>query len=366
MPTQSLRHPAGLRPKTQDPFRCGRTPNAIKGELSKSLSRPNIFVMARIADSDDHILRRLRLRDLRVFFLVVELGSLAKAAALLRVSQPAVSRVIADLEQTLGVKLFDRHTRGVEPTLYGQALLSRSRAAFDELRQGVRDIEFLADPETGEVKIGTSQFLMAGFVASVIERLARQRPRIRFSSVEGNARMMQLALRDRRVDVIVGVSLPSVPAGDLVSQRLFDDGLRVVAGPSSPWLRRRKIDLAELVREPWVLPPPDTLTGMSVAQALSANALPLPTLGIISSSAALRSRLLATGRFISVLPASVLHFAAKHWQVRPLPVNLPGTIQPVDVVTLQRRTLSPAIQRFIETAREVATSLKAGTHGERI
>ena len=336
-------------------------PVAIKAELSKLLDRHNILIMARIADSDDHILRRLRLRDLRVFFLVVELGSLAKAAAQLRVSQPAVSRVIADLEQTLEVKLFDRHTRGVEPTLYGQALLSRSRAAFDELRQGVRDIEFLADPAAGEVKIGTSQFLMAGFVATVIERLARQRPRICFSSLEGQARVMHLALRDRRVDVVVGVSFPSA-AGDLVSERLFDDELRVVAGPSSPWLRRRKIGLAELVREPWILPQPDSLIRTAVAQAFSANGLPLPKLGIISSSAALRSRLLVTGRYISVLPASVLHFAAKHWQVRPLPVNLPGTIQPVDVVTLQRRTLSPAIQHFIATAHEVARSFKAGAH----
>jgi DNA-binding transcriptional LysR family regulator len=110
--------------------------------------------MPKIVDWDEQIGRRLRLRDLRVFFAVLDSGSLAKAAELLRVSQPAVSQVIGDLEHALGVKLFDRSTRGVEPTLYARALLVRGRAAFDELRQGIRDIEFLANPESGELTIG--------------------------------------------------------------------------------------------------------------------------------------------------------------------------------------------------------------------
>src|SRR5262249_54065628 len=102
--------------------------------------------MAKIIDWDDHIGRHLKLRDLRVFFAVVQCGSMAKAAAQFRVSQPAVSQVIVGLESALSAKLLDRSTRGVEPTIYGRALLGRARAAFDELRQGIRDIEFLADP----------------------------------------------------------------------------------------------------------------------------------------------------------------------------------------------------------------------------
>src|SRR5215203_918177 len=103
------------------------------------LSPMKALALAKIADwDDDHLGRRLRLRDLRVFFAVVEAGSLTKAAKRLRVSHPAVSQVIADLERVLGVQLFDRTTRGVEPTRYARALLVRGRAAFDELRQGMR------------------------------------------------------------------------------------------------------------------------------------------------------------------------------------------------------------------------------------
>src|ERR1700682_1109955 len=99
--------------------------------------------MLRKVDWESQIGRRLRLRDLHVFFTVVQHGSMAKAAAQLGVSQPAVSEVIADLEHALGVRLLDRTTHGAEPTEFGRALLKRSIAAFDELRQGIKDIEFL-------------------------------------------------------------------------------------------------------------------------------------------------------------------------------------------------------------------------------
>src|SRR5262249_61704244 len=84
---------------------------------------------------------------------VGERGSMAKAAAQLGVSQPAVSEVIADLEHALGVRLLDRSSQGVEPTMYGRALLKRGTIAFDELKQSIRDIEFLADPSSRQFPI---------------------------------------------------------------------------------------------------------------------------------------------------------------------------------------------------------------------
>src|SRR5262245_45793471 len=104
--------------------------------------------MARKIDWESQVGRRLRLRDLHVFSTVVQRGSMAKAAMHLGVSQPAVSEVIADLEHAVGVPLLDRGPQGVEPTIYGRALLHRSVAAFDELKQGVREIEFMTDPTT--------------------------------------------------------------------------------------------------------------------------------------------------------------------------------------------------------------------------
>src|ERR1700741_4854807 len=111
---------------------------------------------------EDHVARRLKFRDLQVFFAVIQAGSMAKAAHQLGLTQPAVSDIVEGLEQMFAVRLFDRNPRGVEPTIYGRALLKRGRAAFDELRQGIKDVEFLSDPTTGEIRIGCPASVLGG------------------------------------------------------------------------------------------------------------------------------------------------------------------------------------------------------------
>ena len=110
----------------------------------------------------DRIGRRVKLRDLHILMAVAQWGSMVKAAKDLRISTPVVSKTIADLEHALGVALVDRHPHGIEPTLYGRALIKRSLVIFDELRQSVHDIGFLADPTTGHVRIGSTEPLAAG------------------------------------------------------------------------------------------------------------------------------------------------------------------------------------------------------------
>src|SRR5215471_18757227 len=126
----------------------------------------------------DRIGRRMKLQDLHVLMTVIQLGSMGKAAQSLNLSQPAVSRSIAELEHALGVRLLDRHRRGIEATEYGRALLDCGVAVFDDLRQGVKNIEFLADPTSGEVRIGSTLSSAASFIAVVIDRLSRLYPRI--------------------------------------------------------------------------------------------------------------------------------------------------------------------------------------------
>ena len=105
---------------------------------------------------------------------------MAKAAAHLNLSQPAVSKAIAALEHTLGVRLLDRSRQGVEPTPHGRALLRRGVAIFDELRQGVSEIEFLADPSSGELRIGCADSMLAGLLPVVINKLCDRHPRLTF------------------------------------------------------------------------------------------------------------------------------------------------------------------------------------------
>ena len=113
----------------------------------------------------DRIGRRVKLHDLHVLMTVAELGSMGKAAERLAVSQPSVSKSISDLEYAVGVRLLDRTSRGVETTAYGRALLRRGMGAFDELRQGIKDIESLTDPTVGEVRVGCPEAISAGLLS---------------------------------------------------------------------------------------------------------------------------------------------------------------------------------------------------------
>ena len=128
----------------------------------------------------ERIGRRIRLRDLHILLAVVQCKSMAKAAEHLAISKPVVSKVIADLEHVLGVRLLERDRHGAEPTTYGAALLRRGITVFDELRAGVKEIEFLVDPTAGDVRIGCNPILATSFVPAVIDKLSRQFPRIVF------------------------------------------------------------------------------------------------------------------------------------------------------------------------------------------
>jgi DNA-binding transcriptional LysR family regulator len=323
--------------------------------------------MARIVDWDSHIGRRLRLRDLHVFFAVVQWGRLAKAATHLRVSQPAVSQLITDLEHALGARLFDRNSRGVVPTIYGRALLARGRAAFDELKQGIRDIEFLSDPTTGEVKVGCPEAI-AAILPPIIESFSRQYPGVILDVQDEEFDRSATKLRDRSLDFVVQ-RLRGRPLAndhyfdDLNVEILFDDELVVAAGMQSRWARRRRVDLAELVDEAWILATPDSWNHRIVAEAFQARGLNMPKTILRTFSTHLRTNMVASGHFIATFPNSVARFYAERFSLKVLPVDLPVRPWPVAILTLKNRTLSPVVQLFIDHIRASATSMAAPHRG---
>jgi DNA-binding transcriptional LysR family regulator len=317
--------------------------------------------MPKIIQWERDIGRRLRLRDLFVFFAVVECGSMAKAASRLGVSTPSISDVIANLEHALGVRLLDRTSKGVLPTRYGQALLARGHAAFDELRQGIRDIDFISDPAAGEVRIGCPEALTA-FVVPVIEQISRSHPRMRFHIQQVHWPTVEFPeLHARRIDLALArlVSMPAKGRLDehLDAEILFDDPFSAVVGPKSKWARRRRIDLADLAGEPWILTPVDVLAGMFVTEAFEARGLKPPTPVVATYSTYLRSNLASRGRYIAVLPRSVLRLNGKLYSLKELPIQLSTRPSPVAIVTMRNRTLTPAVRVFIDAARSVANAL---------
>jgi DNA-binding transcriptional LysR family regulator len=302
----------------------------------------------------DRIGRRLKLRDLHVLSAVVQWGSMAKAARHLAVSQPVVSAAIADLEHAVGVRLLDRSRQGIEPTIYGRALLKHGGVAFDALKQGIDEIEFLADPTAGELRIGCPEWIAAGLLPAVIDRILQKHPRIVFHVDQTITATRDFReLRQRSLDLVLGWLATPFTEEDLHADVLYQDEPCVVAGARSPWSRRRKIELAELVDEAWQLSP------LNEAQ-LRASGMKIARPKIMSYSYHLRGSLLHTGRYLSVVPRSLLQFGGLRTSLKVLPVKLPIEPRPVAIVTLKGRTLSPVASLFIECAREIAKPLAKG------
>jgi DNA-binding transcriptional LysR family regulator len=311
--------------------------------------------MARITDWEGHIGRRLKLRDLHVFFSVVQSGSMAKAAARLRVSPPAVSQIIADLEHALGVSLFDRSPQGVEPTTYGRALLKGGAAAFDDLKQTIKEIEFLADPTAGEVRIGCPE-TVAAILPPIIQRLYQRYPGVTLHVSDVVAPTLDLPqIRDRSLDLalvrVVGDAIRNQLPEDFNVEVLFGDETVLVVGANSRWARRRKVGLAELVNEPWVLPPANSLNSIVVKEAFRACGLDAPRISLVTFSVQLRALLVAAGEHITVFPRSMMHLFAERMALKILPIGLPVREWPVAIVTLKDRTLNPVARLFIEHVR---------------
>jgi DNA-binding transcriptional LysR family regulator len=314
-------------------------------------------------DWETQIGRRLRLRDLHVFFTVIQRGSMAKAAAQLGVSQPAVSEVIAGLEHTIGVRLFDRGPDGVAPTIYGHALLKRGSAAFDELRQGIKDIQFLADPTVGELRIGCAESLAGAVLVPIIQKFSEQYPGVTIHVVDVSTPTLELPqLRERNLDLALARIIQPIADGndDLKLEILFDDEVALATGMHSRWASRRKVDIAELVHEPWILTPPNTWNNMIVAEAFGARGLAMPKICLMTYSVHLRINLLASGSFVSAFPLSILRTKIDRFPIKMLPVDLPYHPWPVALITLKNRTLSPLAERFIDHVRAFTSSMTAG------
>jgi DNA-binding transcriptional LysR family regulator len=304
------------------------------------------------------ISRRIKLRQLNVFVAVVESGSMAKAAERLAISQPVISKMIASLEQTLQLPLLERSRLGVEPTLYGKALLKRSIALCNDLRSGVDELQSLADPTMGELRIGSTEPVMAGLLPTIIDRLSRRYPKLALHVIEGEPPELQdRHLRNHDVDLMIG-RLPSpTPAADTDVHVLLRESGVVVAGLNNRWVRRRKIRLAELIDERWCLPPRDSFPGGWIANAFHAAGLEVPRASVTVYSILMQTALLSTGRFLSFLPATMLHFSAKQLSMKVLPVEMPVQMWPIGIITLKGRTPNPALRLLVECAREVAKPL---------
>jgi len=171
--------------------------------------------------------------------------------------------------------------------------------------------------------------------------------------VSADAVALRRELRGRNIELFVGILDSSLSKDDFDTEILYDDPL-VVADAQHPLVRRRSIGLAQLVNEAWVLPPATNAAGSFVRDAFEKMGLAVPNTIVSTYSTILRHNLIATARFITILPKSMLPVMARDHSLKALPVHLPGQRRTMAIVALKNRTLSPIAKLFIENVCAVA------------
>ena len=228
---------------------------------------------------------------------------------------------------------------------------------FDEMRKGLQQIEFIKQPDAGDLRIGSSIVVDAGLLPAILDRFAQDFPRAVLHVMHEDIATQQYDnLRNRNVELVLGRLPAAMTEPDLVAEPLFDEPLVVVAGVESPWARRRNLTLADLVEAPWVLAQPGSLARSLQDGVFRNSGLEPRSASVLTVSLHLYMRVIETGRWVGLVPASVMRFGGQHMRLKALPVKIVSPPAPVGFVTVKDRSLTPLAERFIDCTRKVAGS----------
>jgi len=307
---------------------------------------------------DDTLIRRLprhlKMSELRVFVAVLEHRSFRKAAAVLHLTQPAVTKAIAGLEAMLGVHLFDRASHGVVPTAHGLTFAPRALAIFDELRRAAQDLALVTRGERGTLRVGILPMPAIPFLPVAVRQLADARPNIFVTVVEARETELMERLHKRDIEVAILRLALIDPGDDMRVDRLFDERLCVVAAREHRLAARPRLTWAQLLRERWVMPPADCFFYEHVLRTLDRAGLQMPSHVIEAFSIHVQFGMVLHAGMLSFGMRSQVEFApGKEFLVR-LPFELASPESLVAAVSLRSHAPSPLAKQLVEHIRGLA------------
>lgn len=324
----------------------------------RSASRPQLpgtdtVQRAKSLRSDWYLRMNLRPRHLQLLAALDELRSVGKVAALLNVTQPAVSKTLAEIQADLGMTLFKRTPRGVEPTDLGSCMARHARAILEEFARTGDELVSLMHGVTGKVAIGAPPSASLVVMPKSVARFKAHSPQTRVVIMEGSADDLVAWLRAGTLDLGVGMLVPKRGLVDVESETLYEEELVVAVGRAYALARKQQPDWKDLADLPWLLPPLNLVLRVFVEDMLCAHDLSIPHNVVESVSVEACIGLLAETDAVTFLPRRVAsHFAALG-QIAILPLALPAGRSPVSVFWVRSRPLSPAAQTLLACMREV-------------
>jgi DNA-binding transcriptional LysR family regulator len=297
------------------------------------------------------ITRKFRLRHVELIAELYDCGSILKAARRLSLTQPTVTKALRDVESTLGVQLFERSNRGLEPTAYGEIFARHAKIVLAQLRHAAEELESLRAGYSGKVTVGTLLAASASILPDAIAMLKKQRPAVAISVVVGTYDILMPSLLVGDLDMVLGRLPEEGRSRALVYEEFYAEPICVVARRGHPLARKRRLSLRELANEPWLLPLPETALRRQIERAFVEAGAPLPRNVIESVSILTNRALLRKSDCIGVMPYHVALDDVELGLLAILPVKLKSIETPVGAILRAPGTLPPAAAALLDCLR---------------
>ena len=304
--------------------------------------------------SEHYLFRQMKLRHLQLLVALADLQSVSKLARTLHVTQPAVSKMIAEIESGIGLVLFERQGHAIRPTVYGESLIRHAREILDRARRSQQELQALHDGVDGRVDVGVLHVAAPFFMPRVISEFKRHSPHVTIGLHEGTLDRLLPRLRAGDLDLIVGRVSAELLRPDLSSAALFDDPIVLAVSSRHPLARKSKIRWVDLEDQPWIVPMSSAPMHKHLMSMLLLHGLRLPRDVIESVIESTNLTLLFNGPMIALLPCSLAqHYVARD-QLHILPLPLEEGLGPVSIVWNAQREGSAAQNRFKQLVLDVA------------
>ncbi|HEV2674953.1 MAG TPA: LysR family transcriptional regulator [Aliidongia sp.] len=301
---------------------------------------------------------RLKLRQMSLVLALIETRNLHRAAESLNLSQPAATKLLQEIERTLGVSLFDRQPRGMVPTVYGMAAARHARLLLRDLHRLQQEMEGLKRGIAGTVHLGSVMAAVPRLIAGALASISQQHPTLRVSLLTDTSDALLAELHGGRLDVVVGRPISKRDRDSLTWEPLLDEEIRIVVGANNPLLARRGLTLADLAQENWVMQQDTTPMRHTIEAAFATAGLDLPRHSVETVSMLATASLLAQTGMVGSVPDSIASYFIALGTLAELPVELPAGMEPCGLITLADRPIGPALECLMTTLRSTAHQLR--------
>lgn len=291
-------------------------------------------------------------RQLRAFLAIVQTGSLGRAADTLHLTQPALSRLVKQMETQLRVQLFERRTTGMELTSFGEALLPYAEHLTEEADLAIEEINVRLGMGRGTVRVGAVASAAIMVLPAVLERIHATWPNLQLQIMEAVEDKLAAALAANDIDVALSGSLPESESVMRVAEHKFSDRSMVIAATSHPLQQRAKVSVADLATESWIMPSADAEPRKRFDELVERLGTAPQRVVVETRSPATIKAVVAQTRLLGWLPEPLFAAEQAAGLIRPLPCAELICERHFFVHRRRRNFMAPPLVQFLQALQQ--------------